>query len=171
MANRIGNDVSVIDLARGVEVSACWLAAAPHTWPYPLMAGAFIAPTSIHSPGRSATPPQSEVTVIDTRRQMVTERERLPNVAGVFHVASANHGRLVIAAQLRPKNLIPLAHVQHGWVFGNSLSLFGPDIGPISGEVVQVPIDELDRYYTPPFGLAVTPDNSNCLSVPRAPIA
>ena len=33
--------------------------------------------------------------------------------------------RLGMAAQLRPKNLIPLAHVEHGWVFGNSLSVFG----------------------------------------------
>ncbi len=159
MANRISNDVSVIDLARGVEVKrllagrgAAYLALSPD--------GRRIYCTHIFpQPGPFREPPQSEVTVIDTRRQMVVERERLPNVAGVFHVASANHGRLVIAAQLRPKNLIPLAHVQHGWVFGNSLSVFGPDIGPSSGEVVQVPIDELDRYYTPPFGLAVSPDN------------
>ena len=59
----------------------------------------------------------------------------------------------MIAAQLRPKNLIPLAHVEHGWVFGNSLSVFGAAVG----EVVQVPIDELDRYYTPPYGLAISP--------------
>ena len=56
----------------------------------------------------------------------------------------------MIAAELRPKNLIPLAHVEHGWVFGNSISIFGPGLG----ELVQVPIDELDRYYTPPFGVA-----------------
>ena len=39
---------------------------------------------------------------------------------------------------------------------GNSLSVFGADIG----EVVQVSIDELDRYYTPPFGVAIAPDKS-----------
>ena len=97
--------------------------------------------------------------MIDTRRQIVVEREPIANVAGTFHVATARQGRLVIAAQLRPKNLIPLAHVEHGWVFGNSLSVFGPEIG----EMVQVPLDELDRYYTPPFGLAISPDRPAAL--------
>ena len=97
------------------------------------------------------------MTAIDTRRQIVVERERIVNAAGVFHVATADRGRLVIAAQLRPKNLIPLAHVEHGWVFGNSLSVFGPGLG----EVVQVPIDELDRYYTPPFALAISPGDQH----------
>jgi YVTN family beta-propeller protein len=153
VANRIGNDVSVIDLARGVETKrllagrgAAYLSLSPD--------GRRIYCTHIYpQPVAFRAPPESEVTVIDTQRQMVVERERLPNAAGIFHVAAADHGRLVIAAQLRPKNLIPLAHVEHGWVFGNSLAVFGADIG----EVVQVPIDELDRYYTPPFGLAISP--------------
>jgi YVTN family beta-propeller protein len=155
VANRIGNDISVIDLGRGVETKR-------------LLAGRGAAYLALSADGRRLycthiypqsktfrSPPESEVTVIDTRRQVVVERERLHNAAGIFHVVSSNGGRLVIAAQIRPKNLIPLAHVEHGWVFGNSLSVFGTDIG----EVVQVPIDELDRYYTPPFGLAVTPGN------------
>jgi len=159
VANRMSNDVSVIDLARGVETKrllagrgAAYLALSPD--------GLRIYCTHIYPKlGVFRAPPESEVTVIDTRRQTVMERERLPNAAGVFHVAAADHGRLVIAAQLRPKNLIPLAHVEHGWVFGNSLAVFGADIGPDGGGAVQVPIDELDRYYTPPFGLAISPDN------------
>jgi len=153
VANRIGNDVSVIDLARGVETKrllagrgAAYLSLSPD--------GRRIYCTHIYpQPAAFRTPPESEVTVIDTRRQMVVERERLHNAAGTFHVAAADHGRLVFAAQMRPKNLIPLAHVEHGWAIGNSLSVFGAAIG----EVVQVPIDELDRYYTPPFGLAISP--------------
>jgi YVTN family beta-propeller protein len=155
VANRIGNDISVIDLARGVETKR-------------LLAGRGAAYLALSTDGRRMycthiyprlgpfrSPPESEVTVIDTRRQVVVEREKLDNAAGIFHVASANGGRVAIAAEMRPKNLVPLAHVEHGWAFGNSLSVFGADIG----EVVQVPIDELDRYYTPPFGLAVTPGN------------
>src|ERR1019366_2655955 len=153
VANRMSNDVSVIDLARGEETKrllagkgAAYLTLSPD--------GRRIYCTHIYpQPGEFRTPPESEVTVIDTRRQMVVERERLVNAAGAFHVAAVDHGRLVIAAQRRPKNLIPLAHVEHGWVFGNSLSVFGAGVG----EVVQVPIDELDRYYTPPFALAISP--------------
>jgi YVTN family beta-propeller protein len=71
-------------------------------------------------------------------------------------VAVSADGRLGVVAQLRPKNLIPLAHVEHGWVFGDSLTLFGPDVG----EPVQIPLDELDRYYALPWGVVVAPDKS-----------
>ena len=156
VANRVSNDVSVVDLAAGAEVKrlaagrgAAYLAISPD--------GASIYCTHIYpNPGKWRTPPESEITVIDTARQTVKDRYRLPNAAGVFHVALSADGRLGMAAQLRPKNLVPLAHVEHGWVFGNSISVFGTDVG----EVVQIPIDELDRYYTPPFAIALAPDKS-----------
>lgn len=155
-ANRIGNDVSVIDLAAGQETKrllagrgASYLALSPD--------GSDIYCTHIYpNLGDFRSPPESEITVIDTQRQVVAERHRLHNAAGVFHVAVSGDGRLGIAAQTRPKNLIPLAHVEHGWVIGNSLSIFGEDVG----EPVQIPIDELDRYFTPPFAVAIAPDKS-----------
>jgi YVTN family beta-propeller protein len=156
VANRIGNDVSVVDLATGQEIKrlvagrgASYLALSPD--------GAKVYCTHIYPlPGKYRTPPESEITVIDTARQIVTDRYRLDNAAGVFHVALSADGRLGLAAGMRPKNLIPLAHVEHGWVFGNTIAVFGED----AGDVVQVPIDELDRYYTPPFGVALARDKS-----------
>jgi YVTN family beta-propeller protein len=41
-------------------------------------------------------------------------------------------------------------------VFTDSLVFFGDDIGG----VVQAPIDELDRYFAVPFGVAISPDKS-----------
>ena len=139
VANRISGDVSVIDLNSSQETKrllagrgASYLALSPD--------GKQIYCTHIYpNPGRHRTPPNSEITVIDTARQTVVERKPLHNVAGVFHVAVSADGRLGVAAQLRPKNLIPLAHVEHGWAFGDSLTLFGQDVG----EAVQIPIDEL----------------------------
>ena len=157
VANRISNDISMVDLSTGAEVKrlaagrgASYLARSPD--------GASIYCTHIYPyPGKFRTPPESDIAVIDTARQTVKERYRLPNAAGVFHVAMSADGRLGMAAQLRPKNLIPLAHVEHGWVFGNSISVFGADV---AGEVVQLPLDELDRYFTPPFAIAMAPDKS-----------
>ena len=156
VANRIGSDVSVVDLSTGQETKrlvagrgASYLALSPDgskvycTHIYPLL-------------GKHHTLPESEITVIDTARQIVIDRDRLPGAAGVFHVALSADGRLGMAAEMRPKNLVPLAHVEHGWVIGNSISLFGDDIG----EPVQIPIDELNRYFTPPFGIALAPDKS-----------
>ena len=156
VANRLSGDISVIDLKSGQEIKrllagrgASYLALSPD--------GKWIYCTHIYpNPGAFRTQPNSEITVIDTARQTVVERKPLHNVAGVFHVALSADGRLGVAAQLRPKNLIPLAHVEHGWVFGDSLTLFGDDVGG----TVQVPIDELDRYYALPWGVAITPDKS-----------
>lgn len=156
VANRLSNDISLIDLKTGQEIKrllagrgASYLASSPD--------GKWIYCTHIY-PNAAAfrTPPNSEITVIDTESQVVVERKALHNVAGVFHVAISSDGKLGLAAQLRPKNLIPLAHVEHGWVFGDSLTLFGEDVGGL----VQVPLDELDRYYALPWGIAITPDKS-----------
>ncbi|MGP0016959.1 MAG: cytochrome D1 domain-containing protein [Candidatus Sulfotelmatobacter sp.] len=156
VANRLSGDVSVIDLKSGQETKrllagrgASYLALSPD--------GKWIYCTHIYpNAGSFRSQPNSEITVIDTARQMVIERKPLHNVAGVFHVALSADGRLGVAAQLRPKNLIPLAHVEHGWAFGDSLTLFGQDVGG----TVQIPIDELDRYYALPWGVAITPDKS-----------
>ena len=155
-ANRLSSDVSVVDLTTGLEVKrllagrgAAYLALSPD--------GSRVYCTHIYpNIGKFRAPPESEITVIDAARQVVVDRYRLHNAAGVFHVALSTDGRLGMAAQMRPKNLIPLAHVEHGWVIGNSISLFGEDVG----DVVQIPIDELDRYYTPPFSIAIARDKS-----------
>ena len=155
-ANRISNDVSVIDLKSGAEIKrllagrgASYLALSPD--------GARIYSTHIYpNLGKFRTPSQSEITVIDTARQMVVDRYGLYNAAGIFHAAMSRDGRLGVAAELRPKNLVPLAHVEHGWVMGNTIAVFGSD----AGELVQLPIDELDRYYTPPFSVVIAPDKS-----------
>lgn len=156
VANRLGNDISVIDVSSGREIKrllagrgASYLAlSADGKWIY----GTHIYPNA----GAFRTLPNSEITVINTSHQAVIERKRLHNAAGVFHVALSADGKLGVAAQLRPKNLIPLAHVEHGWAFGDSLTLFGDDIGG----TLQLPIDEVDRYYALPWGVAITPDKS-----------
>jgi YVTN family beta-propeller protein len=156
VANRLSNDISVIDLRNGQEIKrltagrgASYMAISADgsriygSHIYPRIEG------NRHSP-------DSEITVIDTASQRVVERDPLHNVAGVFHIALSADGKLGVAAELRPKNLIPLAHVEHGWVFGDALTVFGADVGG----TVEVPIDELERYFARPFGVAITPDKS-----------
>ena len=154
VANRISNDVSVIDLRTGNEVNRL---AAGRGASYVTRNGSRIYVSHIYpNLGKFRSQPESEITEIDTDRQTVNARLPLHNVAGVFHIALSRDGRFGIAAQLRPKNLIPLAHVAHGWAFGDSLAAFGKDIGGI----VQLPLDELERYFSLPFGVAIAPDDS-----------
>ena len=160
VADRIGNNVTVLDAATGEEKTTL---AAGRGASYLTMAAdgsrlyaTHVYPNPSSRQGGNRTPPQSEITVIDPAQARVVDRMPLPDIAGVFHVAVSRDGRLGVAAELHPKNLVPMAHVEHGWVFGNTLTVFGADVG----RSVEVPLDELDRYYALPFGVAITPDKS-----------
>jgi YVTN family beta-propeller protein len=156
VANRLSDDISLVDLEAGADVrrlaaarGASYLAASSD--------GAHIYVSHIYPQvGKFRAPPRSEITEVDAARQVVAGRLALNNAAGVFHIDLSRDGRLGIAAEMRPKNLVPLAHVEHGWVFGNSLAVFGDDIGG----VVQMPLDEIESYPSLPFGVAIAPDKS-----------
>ena len=156
VANRISNDVAVLDAQTGAEEKR--LAAgrgASYITPSP--DGSKLYVTHVYpnaTPHR--TPPQSEITVIDTARAVVTDRIVLPYVAHGFHVAFSADGRLGVAAGLHPKNLVPLAHLEHGGAFADTLTLFGADVGT----PVEVPLDDMERYAVRPFGVAITPDKA-----------
>jgi YVTN family beta-propeller protein len=156
VANRISNDVSVIDIATGVQRKRLM---AGHGASYMAISadGSRVYCTHVYPRiGAQRTVPQSEITVIDTAREAVVERTPLDGVAGMFHVAVSADGRMGVVAQMRPKNLLPLAHVEHGWVFGHSLTVFGAD----AGGTIEVPLDELERYYSLQYGVAITPNKS-----------
>jgi YVTN family beta-propeller protein len=63
-------------------------------------------------------------------------------------------GKVGIAAELRPKNLPPLAHVAHGFAFADAITVFGDGIG----EPVQLPLDDLESHFSLPFGVAISGD-------------
>jgi YVTN family beta-propeller protein len=156
VANRISNDVAVLDAQTGEEAKR--LAAgrgASYITPSP--DGSKLYVTHVY-PNATAhrTPPESEITVIDTARAVVVDRIALPYIAHGFHVAFSADGRLGVAATLHPKNLVPLAHLEHGGAFADTLILFGADVG----KPVEVPLDELERYAVRPFGIAIPPDKS-----------
>jgi YVTN family beta-propeller protein len=156
VANRISNDVAVLDAQTGAEEKRL-LAGRGSSYLTPSPDGSRIYATHVYpnaSPHRTA--PESEITVIDTARAVVVDRMPLHGVAGVFHLAFSADGRIGVVAEYHPKNLVPLAHLEHGGAFAYTLTLFGADVG----KPVEVPLDELERYASQPFGVAIAPDKS-----------
>jgi YVTN family beta-propeller protein len=162
VANRISNDVAVLDTQTGAEQKrllagrgASYLTLSPdgsriyatHIYPNP---------SPIRTGLENRTAPESEITVIDAARAVVADRIPLHSIAGVFHLAFSADGRLGAVAEYHPKNMIPLAHLEHGGAFAYTLTLFGEDVG----KPVEIPLDELDRYASQPFGVAIAPDKS-----------
>ncbi|HEV2136258.1 MAG TPA: beta-propeller fold lactonase family protein [Terracidiphilus sp.] len=157
VANRISNDVAVLDPHTGkVEKRLAAGRGASYMTLSPGASRLYV--TSVYpNPSPWRTPPDSEVTVIDTATAQVVDRIPLRSIAGVFHVAFSADGRLGAIAELHPKNLVPLTAVEHGAAFVDTLTLFGPDIG---SKPVEIPLDELERYAARPFGVAITRDKS-----------
>ena len=162
VANRVSDDIAVLNAQSGEEEKrlaggrgASYLTLAPD--------GGKIYSTHIY-PNRSPrstslenrTAPESEITVIDSKRATVADRIPLHSIAGVFHLAFSRDGRLGVVANYHPKNLVPLAHLEHGGAFDYTITLFGPAIG----KPIEMPLDELDRYAAQPFGVAISPDTS-----------
>jgi len=162
VANRVSNDIAVLNAQTGDEEKllaggrgASYLTLAPD--------GSKIYATHIYpnpSPRRTGlenrTPPESEITVLDVKRAMVVDRIPLHSIAGVFHLAFSHDGRLGVVTEYHPKNLVPLAHLEHGGAFAYTITLFGPAVG----KPVEVPLDELDRYASQPFGVVISHDTS-----------
>jgi YVTN family beta-propeller protein len=163
VANRISNDVAVLDAQTGAEEKrllagrgASYLTLSPdgsriyatHVYPNP---------PRVRTELDNRTAPESEITVIDTTRAVVVDRMPLDRIAGVFHLAFSSDGRLGAVAEYHPKNLVPLAHLEHGGAFAYTLTIFGADVGKTS---IEVPLDELERYASQPFGVAIAPDKS-----------
>jgi len=157
VANRISNDVAVLNAQTGEEEKR--LAAgrgASYITPSP--DGSRIYVTHVYpNPAERRAVPESEITVIDAERAVVVDRIPLHGVAHGFHIAFSRDGRLGAAATLHPKNLIPLAHLEHGGAFADTLTLFGSDIGL---DPIEIPLDELERYAARPFAVGITPDKS-----------
>jgi YVTN family beta-propeller protein len=162
VANRVSDDVSVLNAQTGEEEKrlaggrgASYLTLSPdggriystHIYPNP---------SPIRSEIENRTAPESEITVIDAKRATVAERIPLHAIAGVFHVAFSQDGRLGVVAEYHPKNVVPLAHLEHGGAIAYTITLFGPQVG----KPVEVPLDELDRYAAQPFGVVIAPDSS-----------
>jgi YVTN family beta-propeller protein len=156
VANRISGNIAVLDAQTGVEQKrllagrgASYLAFSPD--------GSRLYATHVYpNPSPHRTTPESEITVIDVPRAVVVDRIPLNGIAGVFHVAFSADGRLGVVAEYHPKNLIPLAHLEHGGAFEDTLTVFGADIG----KPFEVPLDELERYASQPFGVAIAADKS-----------
>jgi DNA-binding beta-propeller fold protein YncE len=136
VANRISNDMAVLDAQTGAEEKrllagrgASYLALSPDgsriyvTHVYPKN------PPASDRIGKSHSRRSRRFTVIDAARAVVVDRIPLHGIAGVFHVALSADGRLGVAAEYHPKNLVPLAHLEHGGAFTYTLELFGADVG------------------------------------------
>lgn len=163
VANSIGNDVSVVDLSRGVEVKRLAAWRAPHQVALSRDGRSVYVSNLLPHVAPPDEPPVSELTVIDTRKQVTAERILIPGVVELRHIAEApaGVGGYLLVPFMRPKNLGPLTQVSQGWIVTHGMAIIRRDSNVQmqrgNVEVAQVLLDDIDYYYAGTNGVAFTP--------------
>ena len=164
VANTLGDDISVVDLQTGRERKRL---EAGHYPEYIALShdGSRVYVANLLARVTPADePPVSELTVIDTRSQVVAARINVPGVIQMRHITElpASAGGYLLILFMRPKNLNPLVQIQQGWYLTHGLAVIRPAAnasdGPKQYHVAEVLLDDIDHYYADGFGVAATPN-------------
>lgn len=156
VANQYSDDVSVIDLREREEINRLLTGHRPlEVKRSPDGEQVLVSSwkTSAKTPSRE--PPETEITVIDTKTQQVVERERFHGaqlLEGIDFIPGTGQALVTLT---RPTQLLPTTQVGRGWMFTFGLGLFSTD-----GDrpPVQLLLDGVNRFYPNPFDVVVTPD-------------
>jgi len=169
VANSIGNDVSLIDLSPGAEIKRLSAWRSPHEMALSRDGRRVYVSNLLPHLTSPEEPPVSELTAIDTEKQVVAERILIPGVIELRHIAEApgEQGNYLLVPFLRPKNLNPLVQVAQGWIVTHGMAVVAPaaDGSRSASQVVvrQVLLDDIDYYYAGANGVAFTPDGKYAL--------
>lgn len=166
VANSISNDVSVLDLATGVEQKRLASWRSPHNVVLSRNGRHVYVANLLGQLGPPNQAPVSELTVIDTGTQTVTQRIAVPGVLELRHIAEAPQGQggYFLVPFMRPKNLNPLIQVADGWILTHGILVVQPDrSAKAKTRTTQVLLDDIDSYYAGTNGVAFTPDGRHAL--------
>ncbi len=154
VANSNANEVVVFDLDDRRVTRRLSAGQHPYTLRATVDGQAILVTNRITDPVPYRTPPRTEFTIIDRQARRVTERITLDQAHIVEGVAVTPDGSLALATIARPKNLLPATQVGRGWMMTFGLAI----IDLATGDVAQVLLDDVDRFYADPYDVVITPD-------------
>jgi YVTN family beta-propeller protein len=169
VANSIGNDLSLVDLKTGAEIKRLAAWRSPHNVALSRDGRRVYVSNLLPHLGPYDEPPVSELTVIDTQRQVVAERVLIPGALELRHISESRdaQGSYLLVPLLRPKNQAPLIQVAQGWIVTHGMAIVRPGRGiPLQSApsvVSQMLLDDVDSYYAGADGAAFTPDGRYAL--------
>ena len=164
VANTLGDDISLVDLQSGRELKRLQAGHYPEYVALSRDGSRVYVANLLARIAPADEPPVSELTVLDTRAQMVVARVNVPGVIQMRHITELppSAGGYLLIPLMRPKNLNPLVQIQQGWYLTHGMAVIRPAAnasdGPKQYHVAEVLLDDIDHYYADGFGVAVTPN-------------
>jgi YVTN family beta-propeller protein len=98
-------------------------------------------------------PPRSEISVLDARTGIVTNRMIVEEANMLEDIAFVPGKNAALFTLMRTKNLVPHTRLAQGWTITNGLGVIWPE-----GRVDQVLLDQPADYFADPTDIAVTAD-------------
>ena len=157
VVNNQGDDVSLVSLAQRPVADRLGAGHEPYAAALSRDGDLLVVANRLARPGLPRAVPESELTLIDARQSRVLERRQLESAHMSEGVALAHDGSFALASIIRVRNLLPITEVARGAVMTSGLAYVETARG---GRTVQFPLDDVNRYYPDPAGVAMTPDDS-----------
>ena len=155
VANTYSSDLSIIDLASGQETRRLMTGNRPMS--VALTPGNEKALVSSRRtiPVTNREEPRTEITITNVRKKRIEERKYFPSAHIMENVAITPQGDLAITTLVRPKNLVPSVQIENGWMINHGIGIVELNEG---GRVVQLLLDEPNKFYADPFDVVISPE-------------
>ena len=157
VCNRFDNTVGVVDLASNKQVAAVAVVREPVAATLtPDGSRLFVAN---HLPDGPANVDYvaARVSVIDTASRKVVKNIQLVNGSvGLRGIQVSADGKYVFATHLMARFQVPTTQIERGWISTNALSIIRVSDLTL---LYTVLLDDLDRGFANPWGLAISPDS------------
>ncbi len=98
--------------------------------------------------------PRTEVTLVDLQARRILRRIVLQDAHLLEGVTVLPEGDLALVTLVKPKNLLPVIHVERGWTMSSGVGV----IDLRTGRTYQFLLDEVNRYFADPFDIVTSPD-------------
>jgi YVTN family beta-propeller protein len=155
VANLYTDDLSVIDTRNFKEVKRLESGHTPFEVALAPDGKYLYVSNQLSMPVPQRTPPVLELTVVDTKRQVVVGRRNLFSTVIGQHLAVSPDNRFVVVALELPKNLLPETQVYQGWMVTHGFAV--AEVGR-EGRIAYFLLDEPNLYYADPYGVVFSPD-------------
>jgi YVTN family beta-propeller protein len=100
---------------------------------------------------------ETEITVADPSLERVVERKVLVNGHFLENIAFTPGGDLALVTLVKPKNLVPAAQLENGWMINHGFGII--ETGG-QGRIIQFLLDEPESYFPDPYDIEISHDGS-----------
>ncbi len=106
-------------------------------------------------PGGFRKSPVTELVIVDTEYKRVSERKEVHSAHIMENIDITPSGDLALFTLVRPKNLVPSTQIERGFMITQGIGIVETEK---DGKMVQLLLDEPNRYFADPYDIVVSPE-------------